>query len=83
MTGNFATFTVPAANTATTFTTSTSYFVVLTYDQQARPLMYHEAAIAEDGGASAAGWTITNAGLYKPAGPDHGQLTQFTIVPSS
>ena len=55
------TFTVPAANTATTFTTSTSYFVVLTYDQQAG-LWYHEGD-SQDGGA-AAGWTITDP-LYK------------------
>ena len=56
------TFTVPATNTATLFTTSTHYFVVLTYDQAGR-LWYHEGA-SQDGGA-AAGWTINTQPLYK------------------
>ena len=32
VTGNFAAFTVPAANTTTTFSMSTTYLVVLTFD---------------------------------------------------
>ena len=56
------TFTVPAANTTTTFTTSTHYFVVVTYDQDGR--LWYVEGVGQDPGA-AAGWRITTTPLYK------------------
>ena len=64
VTGNFAEFTVPAANTTTMFSTSTTYLVVLTFDSN--QTLWHTGGDAEDTAASAAGWSIADAGRYKP-----------------
>ena len=55
-------FTVPAANTTTTFTMSTHYFVVLSYDQDVG--IWYVEGDTQDSGA-APGWLITAPSLYK------------------
>ena len=55
-------FTVPAANTTTTLTMSTSYFVVLTYDQDVG--IWIVGGDSWDSGA-APGWTIATRSRYK------------------
>ena len=55
-------FTVPAANTTTTFTMSTDYFVVLTYDQDVG-IWYVEGDSWDSGAAP--GWTIATRSRYK------------------
>ena len=55
-------FTVPAANTTTTFTMSTDYYVVLTYDQDVG--IWYVRGDSWDSGA-APGWTIATRSRYK------------------
>ena len=57
-------FTVPAANTTTTFTMSTDYVVVLSYDQDVG-IWFVEGEDSQDPGA-APGWSIATRARYKP-----------------